>query len=194
MTSPRGAIAPAFARRSTQLLLKKGFPALALFQLSLGNACERFRRHAIPAESVAKWQRDSAAYEQVMIAWRHDSLVIDSLAASIPIAGLTRGYVRMLNDSSSSAAMLELSCEEMRLGSRYGSRALLIADKRVQRLVFDSASAANRRHIDASALHPRTVRLGVTICHDSILHPDSAYHGANLNVPPPKPVRPRPPS
>lgn len=176
------------------LLVQRGIAVLALFQLLLGSACDRFRRHAIPAEAAAKWQRDSAAYDQAMIAWRHDSLVIDSLAASVPIAGLTRGYVRMLNDSSSSAAMLELSCEEMRLGSRYGSRALLIADNRVQRLVLDSASTAHGRRIDASALHPRTVRLGVTICHDSILHPDTAYHGANLNLPPPKPVKPRPPS
>ena len=129
-----------------------------------------------------------------MITWRHDSLVIDSVAASIPIAGLTAGYVRMLNDSSSSEAMLELSCEKWRLGSRYGERALRIAEQRVERHVFDSASAANGRRIDASALHPRTVTLGVTICSDSILHPDTAYHGANLNIPPPKPVKPRPPS
>lgn len=171
----------------------RAYAVALLFWASLGSACVESRDRGLSPEERARWQRDSIAYDSAMAIWRHDSSVIDSLAASVPTRRLGAGYVRMLNDSSSAAAMLQLTCEEWRLGSRYGERALRIAEARVAKHVFDSASAANGWRVDESALHPRTVRVGVAICHDSILHPETTYHGVNVDRSPPLPAKPRRP-
>src|SRR5690349_12046625 len=91
---------------------------------------------SLPPTEEARWHADSAAYVERLEKWRHDSLVIDSIARTVNTDSLRALYRAVWSLPQPAAAFQELLCEQSRLNARYGALAATIAGEQVKREVW----------------------------------------------------------
>lgn len=164
--------------------------------LLLAGALSCHRQGQAPAISIAeqeRWRADSVDYGQRLERWRHDSLVIDSIARSINTDSLRALYRAVWNLPRADAANQELMCEQVRLNLRYGTLAGMLAGKKVQHEEWGTDDRKANQHLSPRLQHWDGVELSQETCHLVGSHAPETLNGTPLFAPTPRPNPPRRP-
>lgn len=141
---------------------------------------------------LARWAQDSSMYETQLSHWRHDSLVIDSLARLVPMDSMYRLYRTMLTAPNPIDYVPSVICLTGDLVWHYGSRPYSTARKRMHDTLWTKGEEAAAR-----AMEDRVPKSGVvTIDNEKcslLRRSDHAPDSVLLESQPPRPVPPKRP-
>src|SRR5438270_98136 len=124
-------------------------------------SCAQSRRTLSPA-AQAQWTQDSLDYEKRLAKWIYDSTAIDSVVRSIKTDSLARLYERMFVSDTPVKELQLITCEEDRIGRRYGSEPGLRVISFVRDSMYRAAGGATVAHMRARM--PRSGRLSSGAC------------------------------
>jgi hypothetical protein len=161
--------------------------AIMTSALASADAC-----HGPSQARRARWAQDSAIYETQLGRWRHDSLVIDSLARLVPMDSMYRLYRTMLTAPSPIDYVPSVLCLTDDLVWRYGTRPYSTARKRMNDTLWKKGEEAPARAMEDRVPNSGAITIDTKNC--SVLRrsdhaPDSVV-GVSLEVQPPRPVPP----
>lgn len=167
------------------------FRASVVALMSLACA-SRAQERSLSPEAAAKWARDSTEYQQRLARWLRDSTVIDSIARTIGTDSLAHLYEEMISSKHPEVQLQLVSCEQERLGRRYGTIAVLRVDARVRDSVY--ATAGGKATKDMRERMPSQGLISGRVCGpaDGPVGP-SVLDGTPLHTGRPKPRPPRRP-
>jgi len=153
------------------------------------------RCHGPSQARLARWAQDSTIYETQLSHWRHDSLVIDSLARLVPMDSMYRLHRTMLTARSPIDYVPSVICLTGDIVWRYGSRPYSAARKRMNDTLWKKGEEAA-----ANAMEERVPKSGeITIDNDKcgVLrrsdHAPDSVDGVSLEIEPLRPVPPKHP-
>jgi hypothetical protein len=145
-------------------------------------------------EQIARWKKDSARYAGDLRKFLRDSIVVDSIARSIPMDSMVNLYRVLPTDPNPAHITQEIACEEHRTSFRYGVLPEILASRRMRANQF---TEAQRRSWDApqGRMPPMmVVEMSPQMCHTEGWPPPPAeFSGTSLFDATRRPTPPRRP-
>jgi hypothetical protein len=138
------------------------------------------------------WTHDSIAYERALTRWLRDSVVVDSIAATIDATHLRSIYASFATSQRPETLMQEAVCEEARLARRHGGRVGQAVVERTDNEVWRSPQERRRIFRRLESRVKSSFMLGVSEDHCGPLGPrgPDTVAGIDLRT---LPARPEPP-
>lgn len=151
--------------------------------------------HAASPARLARWAQDSSMYETQLSHWRHDSLVIDSLARLVPMDSMYRLYRTMLTAPSPIDYVPSVICLTGELVWRHGTRPYSAARKRMNDTLWKKGEAAAVRVMEDRTSRYETISIDTEKCGSRRRsdHAPDSVDGVSLEIEMPRPVSPKRP-
>jgi hypothetical protein len=164
--------------------------AIITSTLASADAC-----HGPSQARLARWAQDSATYETQLSRWRHDSVVIDSLARLVPMDSMYRLFRTMLTAPSPIDYVPSVLCLTDDLVWRHGSRPYSAARKRMNDTLWKkgeeaAANAMEERVPKSGEITIDTEECGLLRRSD---HAPDSVDGVALEIETPRPASPKHP-
>lgn len=122
------------------------------------------RDEAAQKARMAAYQKDSILYEQDLAAFLRDSLVIDSIANTVPTDSIYLLYRSLLRGADPREVFQEIGCLNARYTDRFGSEATLRALGRMHDSLWRGVSEDTVRALNTRMPPMTEVRIGEEEC------------------------------
>ena len=156
-------------------------------------ACSNHQQRDLAVrEHDSEWQYNFTIYEQRLAKWLRDSVVIDSIAGTIPRDSVRQVYLDMLASAQPAMQLQKLLCLEIALSRKYGHTPVKLAARQVEESVFAQSGTSASRAMNAR-FPDRGLLLSTSRCAPrkaGEVVPES-LDGTSLMTESPKPVLPK---